>query len=131
MRERSGSALLFPVGDLAQHLLASLLYLVQNGYGIFDDVNDWKIPDSSGSRGSSTSTSPYPLSFVEQLALTELTVELATSCYAGVLTLQAMGLGGWMFDGIDPFSMLGAPATRRSRGSASGSTWTSAGRSPT
>ena len=25
-----------------------------------------------------------------------------------MLTLQAMGLGGWMFDGIDRFSMLGA-----------------------
>ena len=24
------------------------------------------------------------------------------------LMLQAMGLGGWMFDGIDPFVMLGA-----------------------
>lgn len=22
--------------------------------------------------------------------------------------LQAMGLGGWMFNGIDPFAMLGA-----------------------
>ena len=28
--------------------------------------------------------------------------------YAGVLMLQAMGLGGWMFDGIDRFSMLDA-----------------------
>ena len=41
-------------------------------------------------------------------ALTEATAELATACYAGVLMLQAMGLGGWMFDGIDRFSMLGA-----------------------
>jgi hypothetical protein len=41
-------------------------------------------------------------------ALTEATAELATACYAGVLMLEAMGLGGWMFDGIDRFSMLGA-----------------------
>jgi hypothetical protein len=40
--------------------------------------------------------------------LAEITAELACSCFAGVLTLQAMGLGGWMFDGIDRFSMLGA-----------------------
>ena len=40
--------------------------------------------------------------------MAEVTVELGTSCYAGALMLQAMGLGGWMFDGIDPFSMLGA-----------------------
>jgi len=40
--------------------------------------------------------------------LTEATAELATCCYAGVLVLQAMGLGGWMSDGIDRFTMLGA-----------------------
>jgi len=51
---------------------------------------------------------PYPLTFAEQYALTEATAELASACYAGVLVLQAMGLGGWMFDGIDRFSMLGA-----------------------
>ena len=48
------------------------------------------------------------LSAMEQYALTEATAELATSCYAGVLMLQAMGLGGWMFDGIDRSTMLGA-----------------------
>jgi hypothetical protein len=51
---------------------------------------------------------PFPLTFTEQYALTEATAELASTCYAGVLLLQAMGLGGWMFDGIDRFSMLGA-----------------------
>ncbi len=40
--------------------------------------------------------------------MAELTAELSTSCYAGALMLQAMGLGGWMFNGIDPFVMLGA-----------------------
>jgi hypothetical protein len=45
---------------------------------------------------------------VEQWSLSELTVELGASCYAGALMLQAMGLGGWMFNGVDPFAMLGA-----------------------
>ena len=40
--------------------------------------------------------------------MAELTAELSASCYAGMLLLQAMGLGGWMFNGIDPFSLLGA-----------------------
>ena len=30
------------------------------------------------------------------------------SAFSGVLMLQAMGLGGWMFDGIDRHTMLGA-----------------------
>jgi hypothetical protein len=45
---------------------------------------------------------------VEQYALTELTAELSACCYAGMLMLQAMGLGGWMFDGIDRHTLLGA-----------------------
>jgi hypothetical protein len=103
-----GSTLLIPVGDLAQHHVLVLCYLVQNGYCIFDDVNGRQIPGIERFSNLVDVDEPYPLSFVEQLSLTELTVELATSCYAGALTLQAMGLGGWMFDGIDPFSMLGA-----------------------
>ena len=50
----------------------------------------------------------WHLTFVEQWSMAELTAELSASCYAGTLMLQAMGLGGWMFNGIDPFSMLGA-----------------------
>ena len=49
-----------------------------------------------------------PITFVEQWSLSELTVDLGTSCNAGVLMLQAMALGGWMFNGVDPFPMLGA-----------------------
>jgi hypothetical protein len=51
---------------------------------------------------------PLPLTFLEQYSLTEATAELATCAYAGTLLLQAMGLGGWMFDGIDRLTMLGA-----------------------
>ncbi|NUM78861.1 hypothetical protein HUU40_31270, partial [candidate division KSB1 bacterium] len=51
---------------------------------------------------------PYPLTYVEQLSLAEVTAELSTACYAGALMLQALGLGGWMFDGITPLSVLGA-----------------------
>jgi hypothetical protein len=35
-------------------------------------------------------------------------VEIGACCYAGMLQLQAMGLGGWMYDGLNPFSVLGA-----------------------
>ncbi len=45
---------------------------------------------------------------MEQYALTECTAELSASCFAGALMLQAMGLGGWMFDGLDRFTVFGA-----------------------
>jgi len=38
----------------------------------------------------------------------EATTELACACQNGMLMLQAMGLGGWMFNGVNPFSVLGA-----------------------
>lgn len=105
---RPGTTLLIPVADLAQHLLAALCYLVQNGFGIYDDYHRQPIPGLERFRGLIDVDNPYPLSFVEQLTLGEATVELATACYAGALTLQAMGLGGWMYDGLDRNSVLGA-----------------------
>src|SRR5687768_5143557 len=103
-----GSLLVIPVADIAQHMLAILCFLAQNGYAMFDDVNGRGIPGLDAFRDLVDVDAPFPLTFTEQYALTEATAELATSCYAGVLMLQGMGLGGWMFDGIDRFSMLGA-----------------------
>jgi len=103
-----GSLLVIPVADIAQHVLAILCFFVQNGYAIYDDVNDRKIPGLEEFSGLVDVVEPLPLTFTEQYALTEATAELATACYAGVLMLQAIGLGGWMFDGVDRFSMLGA-----------------------
>jgi hypothetical protein len=103
-----GSLLVIPVADIAQHMVAILCFFVQNGYALYDDVHDRRIPGLDRFGRLVDTAAPLPLTFAEQYALTEATAELATACYAGVLMLQAMGLGGWMFDGIDRFSMLGA-----------------------
>jgi hypothetical protein len=103
-----GSLLVIPVADIAQTFIAILCFFAQNGYAIYDDVNRRKIPGLEQFRGLVDVDEPFPLTFAEQYALTEATAELVTSCYAGVLMLQALGLGGWMFDGIDRFTMLGA-----------------------
>ncbi len=39
-----GSTLIWPVADVAQHVILLLLYLVQNGTGLYDDVNGRQIP---------------------------------------------------------------------------------------
>ena len=103
-----GSTLIIPVTDVAQHLLLTLCYLVQNGACLYDDVNQRMIPGLAPFKDIVDIDNPYPLSVVEQTTLTEATVEISTSCYAGALMLQAMGLGGWMYDGINPLSVLGA-----------------------
>ncbi len=103
-----GCTLVIPVADLAQHMILNLCYLVQNGACIFDDVNGQPIPGMERFKSIVDVENPFPLSYVEQLALSEVSVESGTSCYAGALMLQAMGLGGWMYEGINPFSVLGA-----------------------
>lgn len=103
-----GSTLIIPVADLAQHMILVLCYLVQNGACIYDDVNDQPIPGIDVFNNIVDVENPFPLSFIEQQGLAEVTVELSTACYSGALMLQAMGLGGWMYDGINPFSVLGA-----------------------
>ena len=103
-----GSTLIMPVANLAEHHLLALCYLVQNGACIFDDIHKRPITGIEKFKDIVDIENPYPLSYVEQLSLTEVTVETSTACYNGALMLQAMGLGGWMYEGINPFSILGA-----------------------
>ncbi|MGI9533729.1 MAG: hypothetical protein ACR2NW_02160 [Thermodesulfobacteriota bacterium] len=103
-----GSTLIIPVADLAQQHLGTLCYLVQNEKCIYDDIHNNQVPGMVRFSNIVDVDNPLPLSFIEQLSLTGLTVEISTSCYAGMLMLQAIGLGGWMYNGINPFSVLGA-----------------------
>jgi hypothetical protein len=103
-----GSTLIIPIGDLAQHMLGTICFYTQNGFPIYDDIAKRPIPGIEQFSNIVDVSKTIPLTFMEQYSLTELTAELSTSCYTGVLMLQAMGLGGWMFDGIDRHTVLGA-----------------------
>jgi hypothetical protein len=103
-----GSLLVIPIADIAQHAIANLCFFTQNGYSIYDDVNGARIPGMDRFRSLVDVDDPLPLTFLEQYSLTEATAEVATSAFAGTLVLGAMGLGGWMFDGIERLTMLGA-----------------------
>jgi hypothetical protein len=111
-----GSLLVIPVGDLAQHVLLTLCYMLQNGFVLYDDIHRRPIPGIDRYADLVDANAVWPITFVEQWSMSELAVELSTSCYAGALMLQAMGLGGWMFDGIEPFSLLGASGDPRAPG---------------
>jgi len=111
-----GSMLVIPVGNLAQHNLANLCYYLQNGYAIYDDINKAKIPGLDRFSRLADMDNLLPLSFVEQWSFGEVVTEMACCCYAGTLMLQAMGLGGWLFNGINPFAILGASGDPRMPG---------------
>jgi hypothetical protein len=85
-----------------------LACFLQNGAVIRDDVHGCRIPSIEKFKNIVDVENTWPLTFVEQWSLTEVTAELSTSCYVGVLMLRAMGLGGRMFNGMDPFSVMGA-----------------------
>ena len=104
---KPSTLLVIPVGDLSQHVLLNLCYMLQNGLVLYDDINKRAIPGIERFKDMVDVENVWNITFVEQWSLSELTVELGTSCYAGTLMLQAMGLGGWMFNGVDPFAMLG------------------------
>jgi len=105
---KPSTLLVIPVGDLSQHVLLNVLYMLQNGLVLYDDINKRAVPGIEDFIDIVDVENVWPITFVEQWSLSELTVELGASCYAGALMLQAMGLGGWMFNGVDPFAMLGA-----------------------
>jgi len=105
---KPSTLLVMPVGDLSQHVLLNLCYMLQNGLVLHDDIHKRAIPGIEGFKDIVDVKNVWPITFVEQWSLSELTVELATSCYAGTLMLQAIGLGGWMFNGVDAFAVMGA-----------------------
>src|SRR4029079_18380557 len=78
------------------------------GFCIYDDLNGRPIPGIEQFAGLVDTAQPVPLSFVEQYSLTEATAERTVSSYNGALLLQAMGLGGWSYDGIEHMALLGA-----------------------
>lgn len=82
--------------------------MLQNGLVLTDDVNKRSIPGIERFKDIVDVNNVWPLTFVEQSSLSELSTELSISCFSGMLALQAMGLGGWMFDGVDPYAVLGA-----------------------
>jgi hypothetical protein len=103
-----GSLLAIPIADIAQHHIANICFFTQNGYCLYDDINQRAIPGMEQFADLVDTGEPIPLTFVEQYSLTEATAELMTSSYNGALLLQAMGLGGWSFDGIEHMALLGA-----------------------
>jgi hypothetical protein len=111
-----GSLLAFPVADLAEHLMENLWFFATNGYVIVDDINDRNIPGTERFSSLRHTDDPVPLSFVEQYTLTEASAELAIAANNGVLALQALGLGGWIYDGLNRLSVLGGSGDPRAPG---------------
>jgi hypothetical protein len=95
-------------------MLATICYFTQNGYPIYDDIAEAKkpIPGTEKFGNLVDTDKPVPLTVLEQSSLADMTAEFSTSCYAGVLMLQAMGLGGYIYEGVDRHTILEASGDR-------------------
>ena len=107
-----GSLLLMPVTDLSEHFLTSLTMRLLNGYLIYDDEAQRFAGNLAPfvRSGLIDEAKKAPLSGIEQGLLGTGTAAIAILCHGVVLVMQAMGLGGWMYSGINGLAAMGSLA---------------------
>lgn len=105
---KPGSLLIWPIADVSQHQLLKMIFIAQNGFVLYDDVNNRAIPGLERFSEHVAVDKPYPLSAFDQATLAEISAEIGTATFTGHLMQQAMGLGGWMLNGLDRVRTLGA-----------------------
>ena len=105
-----GTTLLMPVTDLSEHLFSSLTMRLIGGYYVYDDMA--KRPAGNLEpyfrSGFLSKDKPAALSLIEQNLFVTGVGAITPMAHNMMLTMQAMGLGGWMFTGIGAHSAMGA-----------------------
>jgi hypothetical protein len=109
---RPGTTLFIPVADLTQNMFDIIGIYLGTGALPYDTVRNCPCGDFSPyiKAGLVNPDKRMPIFDAEQYILSAGAAEAAVMCHNLVLTMQAMGLGGWMFTGINPPSLLGAHA---------------------
>ena len=72
---QTGTLLVIPVGDLAQHVLLNLCYMLQNGLVLTDDINKRSIPGIDTFKNIVDVNNVWPITFIEQWSLAALAQE--------------------------------------------------------
>jgi hypothetical protein len=118
MANAPGSTLFMPVADASEQVLSLMAMFAGNGYLIMDDQE--KRPAGDLGRfirsGLLDEEKTFPLSVLVQSMYEANCAELAFMGHNIVLALQAMGLGGLYYNGLNRWSVLGAFADDGVRG---------------
>jgi hypothetical protein len=118
MANAPGSTLFMPVADASEQVLAVLAMFTGNGYVIMDDQA--KRPAGNLEpfirSGLLDEKRKFPLSVLVQSMYEANCAELAFMSHNIVLTMQAMGLGGLYYNGLNRWSILGAFAEEGVKG---------------
>jgi hypothetical protein len=107
---RPGTTLFISIVDMTQQVLDFLAIFLAGGIIPWDPVRDRPCGDLDRFVAAGLLDERKRMSIVdiEQYVLATGAIELGLICQNIVLLLQAMGLGGWMYTGINPPSLLGA-----------------------
>jgi hypothetical protein len=107
---RPGTTLFFPISDQVDSLMNHLWIRTSEGYAIKDHVTGRILgkPDALVKAGKMDLSRAVPLSLFEGNSRNSTTAELSITSYNIQLLMQAMGLGGWLFSGINMPSLFGA-----------------------
>ncbi len=107
-----GSTLFIPVGNVSEQLLDFLFIVAGSGFTVMDDLHGRPAGalEPFMKSGLLDAARKYPLSYMEQYLLTTSAVEMGIMGNNMALALQPLGLGGWFYSGVSPFSIMGAAA---------------------
>jgi hypothetical protein len=107
-----GSTLFIPIVDLTQQVLAGLAIVLGERAIPFDTRHGRPCGnlDRFIRSGLLDSERQFPLVEIEQYLLSTAAAEVSIANHNIVLMLQAMGLGGWFYSGVNPYTLLGASA---------------------
>ncbi len=107
---RPGSTLFIPAVDTTQHEFTLLFILSGEGY-VFRDHRSGRALGEPGpllELGVLDESMGFPLEELERLLFGSATGEATMMAYNVTLLMQAIGLGGWIFSGINVHTILGA-----------------------
>lgn len=109
-----GSTVFMPVANVSEELIGFLFIVAGSGYTVFDDLHGRPAGELEPyfKSGLLNPEKKYALSYMEQYILSCSSVEMGDIGHNIALALQTIGLGGWFFSGISPFSLMGAGAAK-------------------
>lgn len=107
-----GTTLVVPIADASEYQMNFFTLLTGEGTILWDPLTDEPIgkPERLITQGKLDPEARFPLTAFETWSYQQLHFELSLMPYNAQLALQAMGLGGRLFGGVDINSLLGAHA---------------------
>nr|VDG61964.1 Uncharacterised protein [Streptococcus thermophilus] len=113
-----GTTLIVPILDSSEYGLNLLSLLSGEGTLLWDDVSDKPVgkPEKLLESGHLNPEAKVPYSFFESYLYKMANHELSLIPYNAQLALQAAGLGGWLYGGINVDALLGGFAEQGHKG---------------